>query len=555
MGTHFEDLTEGNTTNVTEKRPQDKCGGPKNVLTRYRQESEGAVLVLFALMVIPLLAFIGFAFELALTETVRVRLQNTTDSASLASADLEQVLDPEELVEDFFAKAGLADNLDSVTVVDSPTARSVTITASEVVPPYMTQVVDWEQWNVSVVGAATESRQDLEIAIALDNSGSMSWAPGSTTGPAASPSRMDLLIPAALSFVDAVQPRPGQPGNTMISLVPFATQVSVGEALLSNFNVSDEHSTSHCVTFRNDADYTTTAISPSTPLRRTAHHDGRDFRNPPRTFNPLNAVCPTNSAVRDIVPWAEDPEVLKDRIRAMQPYGFTSIEMATKWGAAMLDPSLRPVLASLSTAPGFDYLSGPASRGVPDDYNSVETVKYLIVMSDGANTNSYDIRPPFREGNSPVFRVDRTNSFVYFLNRAGPFDYFHTVDNRWRTFPGSGAVRMTWPEVWAEMPPDYFATRILALADRRRSAFGHYLTIVERTFDGTKNPRTSAICTAAKNQGITIFTIGMDTFGQGDATLADCASAPGFFFDVDGLDIERAFESIAREINRLRLTQ
>ncbi|GAA6158880.1 hypothetical protein NBRC116589_10540 [Ruegeria sp. HU-ET01832] len=552
MGTDFEDLTEGKSVFLSIKRSQQTSDDACGLMTRFRSESEGAVLVLVAMMIIPMLAFIGFALELALTENVRVKLQNTTDAASLASADLEQVLDPEDLVEDFFEKAGLAANLKNVSIVNTPTERTIRITAGEEVPAYLTQVVGWESWDVPVVGAATESRQDLEIAVALDNSGSMSWAPGATSGPAATPSRMDLLIPAAQAFVDAVQPRPGQPGNTTISLVPFATQVSVGEALLSNFTVSSEHSTSNCVTFSNASDYQTTVIPTDTTLSRTAHHDARGLGSDVTQFG---AVCPTDSAVRDIVPWAEDPEVLKARIRAMQPYGFTSIEMAAKWGAAMLDPSLRPVLSSLSGTAGFEYLAAPAARNVPDDFTSADTVKYLIVMSDGENTQSYDIKPPFRSGNSPVFNVPGTNRYAYFRNRRGPFDYYHVPGNFWSTSPGGGAVRLTWPEVWAAMPVRRFVNDILAPADTRRSANNHYNRIVTSTLNTTKNPRTSAICQAAKDSGITIFTIGMDTYAQGDATLLDCASSPAFFYDVNSLDIASAFESIARQINRLRLTQ
>ncbi|WP_171212145.1 TadE/TadG family type IV pilus assembly protein [Ruegeria sp. HKCCA5426] len=525
----------------------------RDLFSRFRQESEGAVLILLAIFLVPMMVFIGLAMELALTEDIRVKLQNTSDSASLASADLEQVLEPEDVVNDFFAKAGLGDNLRNVTVVNTATERTVAVESDAFVPALLTRLAGRNGWDVPVVGAATESRRDLEIAVALDNSGSMSWAPGSTSGPAANPSRMDLLIPAAEAFVDAVQPKPGQPGTTTISLVPFATQVSVGEDLLNNFTVSAEHSTSHCVTFNSTADYTTTAVPTNTLLNRTAHHDPSSTGWNLSTYN---TVCPTDSARRDIVAWSEDPDVLKTRIRAMQPYGYTSIEMAAKWGAAMLDPTMRPVLSSLSGMTGYEHLSGPAGRGMPYDFDNPDAIKYLIVMSDGANTLNFDIRPPYHEGNSPLFRLPGTNNYSYYRNRPGTGrDFYRVSGDFWSFTPGSGAVQMTWPEVWADMPVDRFVDSILSEADTSRSANGHYNRIV-RTRTGTwKNNRTSAICQAAKDNDVIVFTIGMDTYGQGDATLADCASSPSHFYDVDGLDIDDAFASIARQINKLRLTQ
>ena len=54
---------------------------------------------------------------------------------------------------------------------------------------------------------------------------------------------------------------------------------------------------------------------------------------------------------------------------------------------------------------------------------------------------------------------------------------------------------------------------------------------------------------------IIVFTVGMETYGQGDATLADCASVPGNFFDVKATEIDGAFAAIGRKITQLRLTQ
>lgn len=519
---------------------------------RFKKGTDGAILVLFAFMIIPLLLFVGFAMELALIEKDRIKLQNTTDSASLAAADLEQALEPEAVVADFFQKAGLESSLQDVVIRNTGDEKTVVVTAEVQFPALLSRVAGLRTWIVPVAGAATESRGDIEIAVALDNSGSMSWAPGSIGGPAANPSRMDLLIPAAEAFVDAVQPKPGDPGSTTISLVPFATQVSVGEGLLSHFSVTSEHNASHCVTFNSNADFGTTTVPTETLLSRTAHHDpsGTGW-----SVSQNNTVCPTNPDRRDIYAWSENPVLLKNRIRAMEPNGYTSIEMAAKWGAALLDPSLRPVLSSMSES-GFDYMAGPAGRGMPYDFNDPEAIKFLIVMSDGENTQNFDIKAPYREGLSPLYRLSGSNNYSYYLDRRGSNrDYYRVSDRRWRSNPGSGARQLTWPEVWADMPVWTFVNNILSRADRSHSTNYFYNQIVESKGSSWKNDRTSEICKAAKDNDIIVFTIGMDTYGQGDATLADCASSPSHFYDINGLDVASAFASIARQINQLRLTQ
>ena len=70
-----------------------------------------------------------------------------------------------------------------------------------------------------------------------------------------------------------------------------------------------------------------------------------------------------------------------------------------------------------------------------------------------------------------------------------------------------------------------------------------------------KNSRTDAICSAAKAQGIIVFTIGFEAPYNGRTVLKNCASSDAHYFDVKGLEISEAFASIATSIRKLRLTQ
>ncbi|MEM6890991.1 MAG: TadE/TadG family type IV pilus assembly protein [Pseudomonadota bacterium] len=526
-----------------------------SIFLRFAADQRGGVLVLFTMLMIPMLLLVGFAMELALTEFNRTRLQTTSDSASLAAADLQQSLDSRAVVEDFFEKAGLEDNLNDVRIVDDDTGRTVTVDAGLDQQALLARLAGIETWGVSVVGAAKESRGDIEIAVALDNSGSMSWAPGSTSGPAADPSRMDLLIPAAEAFVDAVQPLPGERGSTTISLVPFATQVSLGPDMLSSFNVTSEHEVSDCVTFGATAEFESTEISTTELLQRTAHHDPVSEAWEGWSLDPDYTVCPTD-ADRDILAWSENPDALKSKIRAMEPYGYTSIEIATKWAAALLDPSLRSVLTDLAALDGYDYLDDAVTRGTPLAYDASTVSKYLVIMSDGENTRDWDIREPYRSGLSPVYRLNGNNSYAYYRNRRWTNrDYYRVSIDRWRSTPGSGATRLTWQEVWADMSVQKFIGDILSEADSSQTEDQFFDAFVREAGSTWKNDRTEDICQAARDAGIIIFTVGMDTYGQGDTTLSNCASSTSNFYDVQGLDIAAAFESIARQINQLRLTQ
>ena len=64
------------------------------------------------------------------------------------------------------------------------------------------------------------------------------------------------------------------------------------------------------------------------------------------------------------------------------------------------------------------------------------------------------------------------------------------------------------------------------------------------------------ICQVAKDEGITVFTIGFDVQDGSNAEtdLAACASSAGHFFDVHGDALGDAFDQIGVSITRLRLT-
>ena len=64
-----------------------------------------------------------------------------------------------------------------------------------------------------------------------------------------------------------------------------------------------------------------------------------------------------------------------------------------------------------------------------------------------------------------------------------------------------------------------------------------------------------AVCDRAKNNGVVVFTIGFQLTATGKTEMRTCASSASHFYDVSGLDIASAFQSIATSIQKIRLTQ
>lgn len=64
-----------------------------------------------------------------------------------------------------------------------------------------------------------------------------------------------------------------------------------------------------------------------------------------------------------------------------------------------------------------------------------------------------------------------------------------------------------------------------------------------------------AQCTLARSLGVTVFTIAFETGDQAADQMRTCASSESHFFRVEGEEIIDAFDTIARQINNLRLIQ
>ncbi|MDV7142643.1 pilus assembly protein TadG-related protein [Tropicimonas sp. TH_r6] len=533
-------------------------------MRRFAREEDGGMIIFTLFILVCMLLAVGMAIDTVRTEFARIKIQNTIDSAILAAADLDQTLDPQSVVEDYLARAGIDPGVVDIDVTSALDASKISVTSTVNVKTMFMDMIGIETLAAPATGTAEESVTELEIVLVLDNSGSMANNNNF---------RLNLLKEAASNFVDQILENENADGEVAISIVPFATQVNAGPDLLSHYTVSNEHNYSNCITFEAD-DFLTTAMSTTQLYNRTAHFDPSQSRLPPRD---KYRVCRTDTS-RQITPWSDNADYLKQQINDMVGFGWTSIELGTKWGAALLDPSAQPVLSAMID----DGLVDEKFRGQPFDYGDSEEgisrKKYLIVMSDGANTNQWEIKDPYRSGLSPIFidgglqnvdvNSDADSSIInkmsfYDEDRDSPNQYYSFITDTWILKPEGedSAVQLTWPEVWDMMSVEFYTDTIYAVALGENGST-EFNNIVESWSSTTKKNRTWDICgKAAETDGVLVFTIGMDTYGEGDETLLNCSTDPEnrkYFYDVEtSTDVDalnQAFTSIARTINQLRLT-
>src|SRR5690606_7570704 len=182
------------------------------------------MLVFFFLMVV----IGGIAVDVMRFESRRVALQQTMDRATLAAASLENVLDPGDVVESYFAAAGIQGELDKVEVIQAMNSRTVKANAKVRSDNHFMSILDVPYLQANNLSQAEQRVTNVEISLVLDISGSM-----------ASNNRINNLKTAATAFIDTVLNQDTE-NKISISIVPYNGQVKLGPTLLSKHHDTHE---------------------------------------------------------------------------------------------------------------------------------------------------------------------------------------------------------------------------------------------------------------------------------------------------------------------------
>ncbi|PLX38114.1 MAG: hypothetical protein C0606_07725 [Hyphomicrobiales bacterium] len=187
---------------------------------RFGKDTGGGIAIIAALLLLPIMLFIGIAVDLSMAYGKRTHIQDAADTASLAVVKEIGTLDDDALLA--LAKKIMTANL--------PAGQGYTITAFNVTrdpakieitaqidhPTSFLQLAHIDTIDVGVFSEAVIDSSTLEIALVLDNSGSMSGA------------RIDSLKEAANDFVNRLFLGASTSSNIKIGIVPFTSMVNVG---------------------------------------------------------------------------------------------------------------------------------------------------------------------------------------------------------------------------------------------------------------------------------------------------------------------------------------
>lgn len=521
------------------------------------KDEDGTVLFFAVAMMIVMLMLGGMGVDIMRFETTRTELQQTLDRSTLAAASMTQDLQPDEVVIDYFTKAGIADKLTHVQVDEGLNFRTVRAEAKASTNPiflrlYSQSVV--QDMEARALSVAEQRVTNVEISLVLDVSGSMAGA------------KITNLKTAAKEFVDTVLDSDGE-NRISMSIIPYNGQVNLPQNMQDVFtNRVGDHNVSdvNCFDLPGSV-YSGLGMPVTTALPVTGHVDTFSGTSTSSSYvsatdssaipNPNNRWCPV-SATNRILPPTNSKTALKNHIDGLSARGATSINAGMKWGMTMLDPGSRPIISAM-VASG----STPSYfNGRPFAYGDGEGMKVVILMTDGEHFAEERLNDGFRTEASDIFKGS-DGYYSRYLNRSSTTaDYWVPHRNEWRTAPwpdASRATRLNWDQVWANLRVSWVAWQMYARpAGGSSTAYNNAMNMFRtKTPVADMNAQLQGVCNRAREENVIVYGIAFEAPANGTAQIEACSSTPSHFFDATGLEIQSAFRSIASNISQLRLTQ
>ncbi len=196
-----------------------------NALRAFARAREGNVAVIFAIVLIPVVAATGAAVDFSRANSVKADLQAALDATALmlskeAATDTYNQLQTNALA---YFKANFnrpgTDNISIGATYTSTAGSSLVVNGSVSVPTDFMSVLGYDAVTVTSSSTAQWGTNRLRVALVLDNTGSM-----------AQDSKMTALKTATKNLLTQLKKAATTDGDVYVSIVPFVKDVNFGSA-------------------------------------------------------------------------------------------------------------------------------------------------------------------------------------------------------------------------------------------------------------------------------------------------------------------------------------
>lgn len=457
-------------------------------LKQIKNCNSGNFAMMTALMVVPLFAILGGAVDISRAIQSRAVLQNATEAAALSAASLTNNEEVQTIIEEYIAanlpNNDMWDNL-QINILQSDislNSREIEIQASINVKSAFMHLAGVDEMSITTESTAVQKASKLEIAMVLDISSSMNG------------NRLSNLKTAATQFVDEIMVN-NDNGLDVVSfnLIPYGGTVNIG-------NLFDDYvaplTSSDVVLDPSKNDYNIGSDVLEEEFRfsdglNCVEHPYEDYSDDliplqsrgqvPHFYRwwSTNPWCPTPESA--VVMNTNDSDALVDYIEDLTLSDGTGTDIGLLWGVKSLSPNWQGKL-------GGDFSDRPS------EYNDPDTMKIMVLMTDGGITAQFRPKKDHVDGLDDIKGSQQTIVSTGNYNKSSSHD----------------------------------------------SAYG----------------RQKKLCEELDQNGVKVFTIGFQINASSHAAkqMEDCAVNGGNYYLVESLDISQAFQAISASISNLRVS-
>ncbi|HEY8615764.1 TadE/TadG family type IV pilus assembly protein [Phenylobacterium sp.] len=518
------------------------------------RDEQGVAAVIFALGLSVLTPMALGVFDVYMASQQRGKLQDALDAAALYAAR-SNAQDTDEI--DAIGDRAFAANLELIrgaTLENSTFALQGTkVVASASVRLQAFAPTFWEHDPVQVSAQVQRAVDRLEIALVLDNTGSMVL----NNSP-----KLSILKTEAARLVDKLALAASlstEPEPIKIALVPFSNTVRVqGQTALTTYNATthtgpgipswiDPRGQAHWNAANNNI-FEPADTDRFLLMRNIGQQWAGCVEARRQPFDISEDPPAANDVASQFTPyfWPDELDVSNGTIRVndyLTDGGANSLTTRQKLRrtAKYANNATWRRTGNFTTSLGLTYAHGPNAgctlqpiRRLTTDLQQVKTD--IAAMTATGETNIplglvwgwHTLTPnaPFSDGRA--YNTPHLRKIVILMTDGDNTMYDSGTDNA-SYYGGLGFI-------WQNMLPGLGTSSTLA---QRQTAM---------------NGRLSALCTAMKARRIEIYTVRVEVSGGSSTLLQNCASSPDKFFEVSqASQLGAAFDAIAAAITNLRI--
>ena len=506
---------------------------PWTCLKRLWRDRRGSVAPVMAMMVLPMTMVAGFSIDLARAHEGRLKLQQAVDAAALALAHQPAGTPVATLTTQ--AQTWISADLHDSDLA-LPATVNVTLTNGQLAlnatthePAILSGLVGINQFNLQAGSTTKWGLNHVEVALVLDNTGSMSQN-----------NKLPTLTTAAKNLVATLMAQAGNDANSVkISIVPFSMTVNVGNQYQNASWMSGVMPTA----YGSDI-FTTAGTNRFTMFSQLNKTWGGCVESRPAPYDVQDTPPSTGGTL--FVPYFAPDEPDTPRMGATN--GFYNNYLAD----------------GLSGTPTWQQRQG-------------NVAKYQGTVLSGTNgTTGYAYGPNSGCSLAPLLRLTNSqstlNSEIGQMVAIGDTNLAMGLQWGWLTLspaaPFGDGVAYNTPntsKIIVFLTDGYNST---AAANDSDSSFysgigyiwqnriGVTASASQNQRNAALDSRTALICSNIKADGIVVYTVRIDVSGVSPTVLQNCATSPSDFYDVPNVgNLDAAFQQIAGQIGKLRIAQ